>query len=175
MAYTLGTAAKATGRGKATIYRAIKSGKISATRHDDGSYTIEPAELHRAFPPVPTGTVSTTVSDGGVRQSETPAGTPETPDVVIRNAHLEAEISGLKELLRSNREQTEQMMQMQRNQIEDLRAERDRLLNQVDAAHRLLTHQIAVPEKSARRRSWAWWRRPWATDQSRNGDGVHVR
>src|SRR3954451_16694008 len=156
MAYTLGTAAKATGRGKATIYRAIKSGTISATRHDDRSYTIDPAELHRVFSPVPIGTVSTTVSDGGVRQSET----PETPDVAIRNAHLEAEISGLKELLRSNREQTEQMMQMQRNQIEDLRAERDRLLNQVDAAHRLLTHQIAVPEKSARRRSWAWWRRP---------------
>ena len=155
MAYTLGTAAKATGRGKATIYRAIKSGKISATRHEDGSYTIDPAELHRVFPPVPIGTVSTTVSDGGVRQSETPTETTETPEFAIRNAHLEAEISGLKELMRSYREQTEQMMQMQRNQIDDLRAERDRLLNQVDAAHRLLTHRTTVPEKPTRRR-WFW-------------------
>lgn len=53
MSYTLGEAAKRTGKSKPTIHRAIKSGKISATRNDDGSYTIEAAELHRVFPPLP--------------------------------------------------------------------------------------------------------------------------
>ena len=51
MRYTLGTAAKATGKAKSTILRAIKSGAISAARSHDGSYEIEPAELHRVFRP----------------------------------------------------------------------------------------------------------------------------
>jgi len=49
MSYTLGTAAKATGRSKTTIQRAIASGKISAVKNDNGSYSIDPAELHRVF------------------------------------------------------------------------------------------------------------------------------
>ena len=51
MRYTLGTAAKATGKAKSTILRAIKSGTISATKSHDGSYEIEPSELHRVFEP----------------------------------------------------------------------------------------------------------------------------
>lgn len=51
MPYTLGEAAKATGKSKTTLHRAIKSGKISATRKDDNSYSIDPSELHRVFPP----------------------------------------------------------------------------------------------------------------------------
>jgi hypothetical protein len=51
MRYTLGTAAKATGKAKSTILRAIKSGTISAAKAHDGSYEIEPSELHRVFPP----------------------------------------------------------------------------------------------------------------------------
>lgn len=51
MKYTLGTAAKATGKAKSTILRAIKSGTISAKKVHDGSYEIEPAELHRVFSP----------------------------------------------------------------------------------------------------------------------------
>lgn len=47
--YTLGTAALATGKAKSTILRAIKSGTISANKGDDGSYSIDPSELHRVF------------------------------------------------------------------------------------------------------------------------------
>jgi hypothetical protein len=50
MEYTLTKAAEATGKGKSTIHRAIKSGKLSAKRHDDGSYSIDASELHRVFP-----------------------------------------------------------------------------------------------------------------------------
>ena len=50
MTYTLGTAAKATGKSKSTIQRAIKSGRISASREGNGSYSIEPSELHRIYP-----------------------------------------------------------------------------------------------------------------------------
>jgi hypothetical protein len=54
MKYSLSEAAKATGKNKTTIQRAIKSGKISAIKGNSGSYEIEPSELHRVFPPVPT-------------------------------------------------------------------------------------------------------------------------
>lgn len=50
MAYTLGTAAKATGKSKATISKAIKSGKISAEKDESGAFRIEPSELHRVYP-----------------------------------------------------------------------------------------------------------------------------
>lgn len=47
---SLSQAAKATGKSKSTINRAIKSGKLSATRHEDGTYSIAASELFRAFP-----------------------------------------------------------------------------------------------------------------------------
>jgi hypothetical protein len=50
--YNLVTAGVAIGRNKATILRAIKSGLISATRDERGGWCIEPAELHRVYPPL---------------------------------------------------------------------------------------------------------------------------
>ncbi len=46
---SLSQAAKLTCKSKSTINRAIKNGKISATRHEDGTYSIDPSELARAF------------------------------------------------------------------------------------------------------------------------------
>ena len=68
MSYTLGTAAKATGKSKPTIQRAIKSGRISAKKNESGAYVIDPAELHRVFPPVSSNSNDTDT----VKQSETP-------------------------------------------------------------------------------------------------------
>jgi hypothetical protein len=52
MAYTLSEAARAAGRGKTTLLRMIRSGRLSAIRDPvtDG-WMIEPAELHRLYPP----------------------------------------------------------------------------------------------------------------------------
>jgi hypothetical protein len=55
MSYTLGEAARAVGKSKMTISRAIASGRISAARNPDGTYSIEPAELHRVFSAVTPG------------------------------------------------------------------------------------------------------------------------
>jgi hypothetical protein len=52
MSYTLAAAAAACGVNKTTILRAIKSGKISATRDEHNEWHVEPAELHRVYPPV---------------------------------------------------------------------------------------------------------------------------
>lgn len=51
MKYTLSQAATATGKNKATVQRAIKGGKISASKNSSGAYEIDPSELHRVFPP----------------------------------------------------------------------------------------------------------------------------
>lgn len=51
MGYTLGKAAKATGKSKATISKAIKSGRISAKKLESGVFAIDPSELHRVYPP----------------------------------------------------------------------------------------------------------------------------
>jgi len=49
MMYSLTEAARQTGVSKSTIYRAVKSGKISAKRNEDAEYEIDPAELFRVF------------------------------------------------------------------------------------------------------------------------------
>jgi hypothetical protein len=52
MSYTLASAAAACDVNKSTILRAIKSGKISETKDQHGEWHVEPAGLHRVYPPV---------------------------------------------------------------------------------------------------------------------------
>ena len=46
---SLSEAARAAGQSKSAIWRAVNSGRLSATRTYTGDYQIEPAELHRVF------------------------------------------------------------------------------------------------------------------------------
>ena len=50
--FTLGTAARHVGKSKPTISKAIKDGKLSATKIN-GVYQIDPSELSRVFPDTP--------------------------------------------------------------------------------------------------------------------------
>ena len=52
MGYSLQQAAEAAGKDPSTIWRAIKNGRISAKKGESGTLDIDPAELHRVFPPV---------------------------------------------------------------------------------------------------------------------------
>jgi hypothetical protein len=52
MAMSLSEAATAIGMYKSSVLRAIKAGKISATKDEHGEWRIEPAESHRVYPPV---------------------------------------------------------------------------------------------------------------------------
>jgi excisionase family DNA binding protein len=64
---SLAQAAKATGKSRPTIARAIKNGKISATRTETGAFAIDPAELARVFPLAPqsAGTMKQDVPPNG--------------------------------------------------------------------------------------------------------------
>ena len=96
---TLSDAANAAGVAKSTIWRAIKSGRISAGRTVVGSYQVDAAELFRVFPPVqkndPTKQVAT-----GIEQ--------------VGTAAQEAQIAALKDV-----------SGLLRDQLEDLRKDRD--------------------------------------------------
>ena len=49
--FTLGTASQATGTAKSTILRAVRAGRLSATRDAaTGQWSIDPSELARVFP-----------------------------------------------------------------------------------------------------------------------------
>jgi len=89
MSYTLTAAAAATGLNKTTILRAIKNGKISGTKGERGEWHIDPAELHRVYPPIAER------SDGGDAAQPYAA-----PDVAALLAQIEALIRQAGERLR---------------------------------------------------------------------------
>jgi hypothetical protein len=89
MGYTLGEASKQTGKSKSTLSKAVKTGKISATKLEDGSFSIEPVELFRMFPRVNTATVE-------VERSRTPN---ETPENSVKIKLLELELQHTREKL----------------------------------------------------------------------------
>ena len=87
---SLSEAAIAAGIAKSTIWRAVKSGRISATRTVTGTYQVDPAELFRVFPAMPKNV-----------EMKQPALTRQTGAM----AALEGQINALKEvssLLKSN-------------------------------------------------------------------------
>lgn len=101
MKYTAGQAAKAAGISKATITRALKSGKISGLKDDSGTWTIDPAELHRVFPPVAYETPETRI----MKRSAIPEETGET-------AALERENQMLREALADARQERDRWHQI---------------------------------------------------------------
>lgn len=68
MPYNLPQAGAAVGKSKTAILRAIRRGVISAQRDPvTGGWAIDPAELHRAFPPVTNETPRTQDETGELR------------------------------------------------------------------------------------------------------------
>lgn len=133
MPYTLGQAAKATGKSKPTIQRAIKNGVMSAAKAADGSYSIDPAELHRVFPPV-------------TAQSNDP-NPLVTPDHSAELARLQATVNGLERLCR----QVE-------GERDSLREQNVRLTGLLTDQRPQPTPAAAPPVPIASAKpSWAWW------------------
>ena len=97
MKHTAGTAAKAVGKTKSTITKAIASGKLSAIKNDNGAWEIDASELYRVYPPTPLETVET-----------------EHKDTLRETGGNSKEIEALERLLKAAEEQ-----------IYDLKADRD--------------------------------------------------
>jgi hypothetical protein len=128
MKHSLGTAAIATGKSKTTIHRAIKSGKLSAFKNDDGTFEIDPAELHRVFDPVTHGVTGNSVMEQSV-----------TPDVT---ALIAQENAFLKLQLEREREFNRDLQAMLKNESEERRK-----------LTALLTHQTEIPSTTKKTNS----------------------
>lgn len=133
MAYTLGEAAKATGKSKAAISRAIKTHRISAQRRDDGSFEIDPAELHRVYPPV-------AAEQDNEQSTAIATATVVNPDATGELRELRARLEAANDRL------------VEKDAlIEDLRSDRDHWRTQAETL--LLTDQ-----RNAARPRRSWWR-----------------
>jgi hypothetical protein len=103
MPYTLAEAAAACGMDKSTVRRAVRSGRISGTRDDLGVWHVEPAELHRVFPPVE----RTEGAAAAVPLHAPPESAPVSPDTLI--AELRAVIADLRQDRDQWREQAQRL------------------------------------------------------------------
>ena len=136
MAYSLKQAADATGRTKPSILRAIQTGKISAKKNEMGEWEIDPAELHRVYPPVALSVTRTVTPDA-----------EETVELLLLRQELTAQAERLmalqEERERERRQLTERITEL-RDQLaksEEERREKDRQLTA------LLTDQSARGER----------------------------
>src|SRR4051794_14665665 len=137
MPYNLPQAAAAVGRDRSTILRAIKGGKLSATRDAaTGGWLIEPAELHRLYAVQP---------DAQQRNADATA---------VLEAKLEAEQAKVAMLERS--------VEDMRHRLDAADTERRQSLDRLAAAQEriaaLLTDQRPTAP-AAPRRSWLRWGR----------------
>lgn len=128
MSWSVSRAARETGLSKSTVSRAIKSGKLSAMRQDDGSYMIDPAELFRVYP----RRVAQPASDARHDTSRNP------PEETV------ATVSADLEILRVKLEMTEAMLAREQETVADLR-------NRLDVATErvLALTKVAQPHDDA--------------------------
>lgn len=134
MTYTLGEAAKATGLTKPTLSKAIKSGKISAVRNENGSYAIDPAELFRVYPAT------------GQEANHT------TPSVLQRENEI------LREQLARDRHQYQETVNDLRHRLDEAEAARREAATETRRLTLLLTHQPPVVNETPPARL-SFWRR----------------
>lgn len=133
MGLTLRQAADLCGKSRSTIHRALKSGKLSGARDDDGSWSIDPSELARVFPWDTTGQA----------QGDT-KGQPETPP---RDQGSEEAA-----ILRVKVEMLEQQLEREQETVEDLR----RRLDKAEERAFLLSPPTTRNEQEVRPRTNVW-------------------
>lgn len=142
MILTLRQAAELTGKSKSTLTRAIKSGRLSASRDGEGMYAIDPAELARAYPFVERPDAQHDARHGAPRNSKT-----ELDDA----ATLRLRLSLLVEERDRERTAAEREREHLAATVADLRMRLDR-------AEQRLSGLIDSREPK-RRRSWRQWLR----------------
>lgn len=136
MKYTAGEAAAATGLNTATITRAIKKGKISATKSEAGAWQIDPSELHRVFPPL---------AGKALRKDEMQGDAIGRQD---KSKSVDNALQGELDVMRDRLAAAEQRAAV----AEALADERGKRLDQLVP---LLPHPAPVPATDAR----PWWKR----------------
>jgi helix-turn-helix protein len=129
---TLGAAARHCGVSKGTISKAIASGKLSATRREDGSWAIDGAELARYLE-----------VNGHRFRSETGAGEqPETSNSVAE--------------LRARAELAEQRLDDLKVALAEMQQQRDDMAQQRDKWE-TVAQRLALPAPKPAEKPVTWW------------------
>jgi hypothetical protein len=134
MPYTLQEASEATGLNRSTIFRAIRAGKISAARNEQGTWQIEPAELHRIYPP------------------------RAAPDVSTAQTHHDAMADKMVQLLERQLEDMRQERDHWRSAFEQERDRAQRALPVPTHDGATGDSTTATPAAGPWRRAWRWMR-----------------
>ena len=151
-------AAQQAGVSKSTILRAIRAGRLSATRTEDGGYAIDPAELFRVYPP---DVAAQRSARQGLARGR-PDGATEvstSAEGISRVAVQEAELAG-----------AQQLIGFLRTQIDDLRSDRDGWRQQAEATQRLLANVQEKPKPNGERSYTGIQAREQPKQASREGD-----
>ena len=99
MGITLREASEKVGVPRQTLMKAIKTGRVSAEKSDNGEWRIEPVELFRVWPPV-----------NGVQQPLQPELTGgDTPSLQVENRLLREQVAELREERNAWREQAQRL------------------------------------------------------------------
>ena len=99
MGITLREASEKVGVTRQTLMKAIKTGRVSAEKSDNGEWRIEPVELFRVWPPV-----------NGVQQPLQPELTGgDTPSLQVENRLLREQVAELREERNAWREQAQRL------------------------------------------------------------------
>jgi hypothetical protein len=138
MIFTLRTAAIHTGTSKSTILRAIKSGRLSANRLEDGTYEIDAAELERVYP-------AERMKQRGMGAMEHHAPPPDAAPASSATGALEAQIEGLREIIRRADATADELRRDREQLLEDRNKWRSMAENQ----------QRLIADGSSR----SWWKR----------------
>jgi hypothetical protein len=91
MSYSLAATATAAGMNKTTLLRAIKRGKIFGSKDAHGNWQLDPAELHRVYPPIAGPSASI-----GVAQRDAAFEAVAAAELQFRVALAEQRLSDLK-------------------------------------------------------------------------------
>lgn len=142
MILTLRQAAELTGKSKSTLTRAIKSGRLSASRDGEGMYAIDPAELARAYPFVERPDAQHDARHGAPRNGET-----EADDAAILRLRLS--------LLVDEQDRERSAAEREREQLAATVAD---LRMRLDRAEQRITALIG-DQRPKEKRSWWRWRR----------------
>ncbi|MBV8736666.1 MAG: hypothetical protein JO007_05295 [Alphaproteobacteria bacterium] len=140
MPYTLTEAAAATGKARSTIFKACKSGKISYATDVHDEIQIDPAELHRVYPPV-SKNVKGNVENETVETTRNGDGNGL---LRLEIQFLRIKLTDLERLREEERRDLAGRIEDLRHDRDDLRGERDRLLKVIEeqaGSFRLLTDQ----------------------------------
>lgn len=162
---TLTEAATATGRARSTIWKAYKSGKISARKDDKGNLYFEPAELFRDFTPVS----KTETETPQIEQAETTKARRETLSETLKTLLQDADDSDLVAMLAEMDEAARSLLlarevQKLRHEARRLESDRDEWKKQASE----LTLRMLPAPAVARRGFWSWFVRHPANPEPEN-------